>query len=243
LAAAIASLAAVFAIQRIEASGGPLAEPYGTQFFSPNGDGLRDEAEIRFNAHGEHRATIRVLNADGDVVRTLFRDRRVRGPKFYTWDGRTDHGEIAPDGTYTFEISLDGGRRTYSPSVPTVLDTSPVRVRLDRPEYRDGVLTGLLVTNEPKLRLYASTRDAEDPAAAAHAVPGMRIWTPNAGTVSGRPTKPARAGEAVLRFAVPLADPSKLKSLFAEDRAENRTSLHLALVARLEPGPIEQGTA
>ncbi len=51
-----------------------------------------------------------IVNQDGNIVRTIGSDvyMQARPPKRhrFVWDGRTDNGSVAPDGTYYIKVSL-----------------------------------------------------------------------------------------------------------------------------------------
>jgi flagellar basal-body rod modification protein FlgD len=49
--------------------------------------------------------TIKVRNADGDLVRTIQAGAQKIGAQKFSWDGKTDKGMRAADGDYTFEVS------------------------------------------------------------------------------------------------------------------------------------------
>jgi flagellar basal-body rod modification protein FlgD len=50
------------------------------------------------------KVTVDILDADGDVVRSLNLGSREDGINVLTWDGLTSDGSTAPDGQYTFKI-------------------------------------------------------------------------------------------------------------------------------------------
>ena len=79
-----------------------LTEP----FFSPNGDGVKDETTLSWRATS--RVTVIVANARGELVRTLVEDGPESGSA--TWDGRDAFGRIAWDGRYTLSLLGDGSR-------------------------------------------------------------------------------------------------------------------------------------
>jgi hypothetical protein len=91
-----------------------LTEPY----FSPNGDGMKDETTVAWRTTGGLRAE--VSNARGHVVRVLAADGAPSGSA--TWDGRDDRGIAARDGSYTLTLTSEDG--TIFRRVPVVVDTN-----------------------------------------------------------------------------------------------------------------------
>jgi N,N-dimethylformamidase beta subunit-like, C-terminal/FlgD Ig-like domain len=77
------------------------------------------------------RVTVSVVNAAGDDVRILARDRTLRrGVHRFHWNGRDDSGAVVPDGPYRLRVALqDQGRALTAPRTITV-DTKPPRPRL-----------------------------------------------------------------------------------------------------------------
>ena len=75
-----------------------------TQWFSPNGDGVRDTVTVTGSNSetGSLRATVR--NAGGTVVRT-FSVANGSAPTAVTWNGRTNAGSTAPDGSYVLSVA------------------------------------------------------------------------------------------------------------------------------------------
>ena len=117
VAAAILSLAVVQSARRV----GVVVDEYSVErAFSPNGDGHAESARIKFRARRlASGVTVRVIDENGDVVRTLDRgvslsqrDRLYR----FDWNGRTDAGGLASPGLYRAEIVIpDGDREIDSP--------------------------------------------------------------------------------------------------------------------------------
>jgi flagellar hook assembly protein FlgD len=75
-----------------------------TQWFSPNGDGSRDTVSVTATSSetGSFRATVR--NTGGTVIRTF----SVAGDSAATavaWNGRTNAGTTAPDGSYVLSVA------------------------------------------------------------------------------------------------------------------------------------------
>lgn len=75
----------------------PGADP--VPWFAPNGDGYRDT--VAWTASNSETGSLRtqVRNAGGTVIRT-FSVTSSGSPATATWDGRTNAGAYAPDGTY-----------------------------------------------------------------------------------------------------------------------------------------------
>lgn len=86
-----------------------LEAPSLPQVFSPNGDGSRDAAVITFFVReAEEDATVEIIDADEDTVKTLDRNVALTAdrPVTYRWDGRTDLGGTAPFGRYRLRVRL-----------------------------------------------------------------------------------------------------------------------------------------
>jgi hypothetical protein len=220
LLAATLALAAVFAVQRIESRGGPLAQPWASAAFSPNGDGEADVAQVRFTTRGPEVVTVVVVDDSGRPVRTIARDRRVDGPTNLEWDGRDDDGEPLDEGTFRIRITRSGDDRTYSPTLPTMLDVTPPVGRLDRATWEGGELRGLALL-EPDARLVVVDADGTE-------LEELRAFRPNASARSAQPEGRRIAGTVPVRFTVPVdATVVDLDSLaiVAVDRAGNRLDL------------------
>lgn len=81
---------------------------------SPNGDGVRDEAEIVFFVReSDPHATVSIVGRDLEPVRTLAPDVALDAGErvSYVWDGRDDEGNIAPPGRYRLRVELPDGER------------------------------------------------------------------------------------------------------------------------------------
>ena len=78
--------------------------PTTTQWFSPNGDGIRDtvsltatNSEAAPSSHVSSTATARTVR--------WWTDRQRHGPVALTWDGRNSAGAYVPDGVYTVRVA------------------------------------------------------------------------------------------------------------------------------------------
>lgn len=73
------------------------------------GDGVTvadgEPGATRLDAEGPGTATVQVMDADGEVVRTFVRSVDA-GWNDLTWDGRLDDGGTAEDGRYTVAVTL-----------------------------------------------------------------------------------------------------------------------------------------
>jgi subtilase family serine protease/flagellar hook assembly protein FlgD len=96
-----------------------VSEPY----FSPNGDGVKDEITFGFRLDSASVAKVLVINAHGDAVRTFQRvSAELQQEGSVTWDGRDDDGRIAADGTYRFRaLAADGSVKAEASAI---LDTN-----------------------------------------------------------------------------------------------------------------------
>ncbi len=220
LVAAALSLAAVFAVHRIESRGGPVAEPWATPFFSPNGDGEQDEATIRFTTQRPERVTVVVVDSGGTVVRMLARDEHVDGRHSITWNGSGDDGSILPEGEYRVHITRAGDSRVYSPTRPVTIDVTEPIGRLDRSTWVDGELRGLAqIEPDSTLEAVASNDTVlED----------LRSYEPHDSLAASQPVGPRIPDTVVVRFAVPLDRddvPLDTLRLYVVDRAGNRVDL------------------
>jgi flagellar basal-body rod modification protein FlgD len=65
----------------------------------------RGSTELNFTLNGDaSEVEIEITNEDGEVVRTIY-TTGTSGSNTVVWDGKTDDGETAPTGQYTFSIS------------------------------------------------------------------------------------------------------------------------------------------
>ncbi|HEY2946701.1 MAG TPA: CARDB domain-containing protein, partial [Vicinamibacteria bacterium] len=102
-------------------------------YFSPDGDGLRDETSLAYRATG--RATVVISNERGRPVRTLAENAPSSG--VLAWDGRDDRGRLLEDGAYVF--TLTGTTGAVLGRTTAVLDTN-------RRAIYDAAGTGLIAT-------------------------------------------------------------------------------------------------
>jgi len=95
-------------------------------YFSPDGDGVRDKAEVGFTVSEAAAWSIEIRDSSGVVV------RRVSGQgtgAAATWSGKDEEGRDLPDGTYTLVASAKSARGEARPATVDVhIDTTPPRL-------------------------------------------------------------------------------------------------------------------
>lgn len=125
----VATFAAFFIVQRIKKEPAGITKVRLTRLISPNGDGTRDRGAIRFRAERRERISVRVIDADDQVVRTLVDRRRVaKGERIRVlWDGRDDAGRVVSDGEYRLRINLQRQGRAVLVRRAITVDTVPPR--------------------------------------------------------------------------------------------------------------------
>jgi flagellar basal-body rod modification protein FlgD len=88
-----------------------------------NGITLSDSASV-FGvdlASAAEKVTIEIKNASGTTVRTMTMDNPEAGTYPLTWDGTTDAGGKAADGSYTFKVTATSGGKTLTDATALTL--------------------------------------------------------------------------------------------------------------------------
>jgi len=129
----LVATAAAFAItEHLKQIRSPVYGAIVSKIFSPVCHCGTNKASIRVRLRHADRVTLTIQDAAGHTVATIARGFRLpaRAPHTFPWDGRTDAGALAPDGTYRPEIHLANARRTILfPLVDRiVLDTKEPKV-------------------------------------------------------------------------------------------------------------------
>ena len=96
-------------------------------YFSPDGDGVRDVAEVGFTVSDAAAWSIEIRKPTGEVVRRM----SGQGPSAAaTWGGKDEEGKDLPDGTYTLVASANSTLGEARPATVDVhLDTTPPRLK------------------------------------------------------------------------------------------------------------------
>lgn len=136
----VATFGAFFVTQRLKRSTPVVERVFFKEFLSPNGDGRKDTAQLRFDLPESDRVTVEIVDDTGEPVRTLAEDvpRGVDRPGIewtgrtarLVWNGRSDGGGLAPDGVYRMRVTLRREGRAVTAPRELVLDTAPPRAAI-----------------------------------------------------------------------------------------------------------------
>jgi hypothetical protein len=122
----IATSAAFVVTERLKLEKSPIS---GTRIapkdgFSPICGCDRSSVTVRVRLRRSDRVTVRILDSHRHTVRLLVDGKALRrGFASFRWDGHTDVGARAPDGTYNAQIHLAAQHQTIVVPNPIVLDT------------------------------------------------------------------------------------------------------------------------
>ncbi len=109
----------------------------GPRPFSPNGDGRREQAAIRFGLVNPARVDLSILSTGGNVVRKILEDVPLpAGAALRTWDGLADNGAELADGLWRVELVARLASNplvTQREEVSVLLDRTPPVLSLSRP--------------------------------------------------------------------------------------------------------------
>jgi hypothetical protein len=136
----VATVGAFFVTQRLKRSAPVVRHVVLPLYISPNGDGRKDRAVIKFRLpKADDRVTVSITDANGDEVRRLAERRLGKGRHRFVWNGRDGSGSIPADGFYYLRVVLAGqGRGTITrrgiqlvtaKPKPKLLSVSPARIR------------------------------------------------------------------------------------------------------------------
>ncbi|MEJ2347131.1 MAG: CARDB domain-containing protein [Gammaproteobacteria bacterium] len=104
------------------------------RYFSPNGDGVQDSTQLFFRLAQATDVTVDVVNAKGEVVRTLGgADTKNVSSGNVTWDGLDKLGRLVADGDYRLEVKGAGGVPAVRCSARQQPISTPIARRCSRP--------------------------------------------------------------------------------------------------------------
>lgn len=130
--ALIAATAAAFAwTESLKLERLPVVGPRFPESFSPVCVCPTETAELRLRFRVTDTVDADILDAEGEVIRSLG-ERRVRpGLVTFEWDGRSDEGRIVPDGPYRLRVELEDKQRTIVVPNQIFVDTvAPQIIRM-----------------------------------------------------------------------------------------------------------------
>jgi hypothetical protein len=241
----VATVAAFFVAQRLKRSSPVIRHVALPLYISPNGDGRKDRAVIRFRLpKSDDRVTVSMVDANGDEVRRLAARRLAKGRHRFVWNGRDSSAAILPDGFYYLRVVLGGqGRGTITRRGiqlvtarprPRLLSVAPARIH---PGGRDPVTIRFSGPARPAPVFSVYRTDAGAPRLVQRfaGAPGSTSGTWNA-RAGARPAPPGTYAFAVTvenRALVAGSSPPKLPPAAAS--AQPRTGVTIAGLAATAP--------
>jgi flagellar hook capping protein FlgD len=127
--ALIAATAAAFAwTESLKLERLPVVGPQFPGSFSPVCVCPTETAKLRLNFRVNDTVDADILDASGDVVRSLGKHRVRPGLFTFEWDGRNDEGRVVPDGPYQLRVELEDKRRTIVIPNRIFVDTVPPEI-------------------------------------------------------------------------------------------------------------------
>ncbi len=164
----IATAAAFAVTEKLKLEKSPVYGTIVTQRFGPTCRCATNQALISVKIRRPDTVTVTILTGGHRLVRTLVSELPVkRGRTTFRWDGRTDTGELAPDGTYVAQIHLAKRHTTIVLPNKIVLDTVPPEViaTANRPAFSpdgdhqaDAVVIRYTLTEDGHVNVYLRGR-------------------------------------------------------------------------------------
>jgi hypothetical protein len=159
-----------------------------THFFSPNRDRRRDRARIGFTLNRRAKVKAVVRDESGKIRGPVRLGRLSTGKHLWTWDGRTNRGNVAADGGYRIDLTATTNARRQTTTSYAMLDT-------ERPE-------GRLISTRPTV--YPKARNVDDHVRLTWVLDGWNPWSEEFFPEEDQPAKvririKTRTGEVVRR--------------------------------------------
>ena len=132
----IAAAGAFLRAEQLKLTLSPVARPAPPQHFSPactDNPHCQTAAELRFTLRKAQTVELAIVDSSGDVVRSLTPAGGTAYPKGIvrkTWDGTTDVGGQAADGSYRLRVTLPEADKTITIPNRIVIDTKPPTLEL-----------------------------------------------------------------------------------------------------------------
>jgi N,N-dimethylformamidase beta subunit-like protein len=202
----VATFGAFFLAQRLKNAPKIIARLGVESYFSPNGDGRFDRANLSFKLRETDEPTVTVVDAAGDALRQLTGGRTLLAGRLMRlkWDGRSDVGARVPDGRYHYRITLQRQGRSILLAQSVRLDVTPPRPQvasigprrnagpelLPEPGGGGAVVHLENVGRKPVIRLF---KTSPGPVRLVRREPlddGAKLWRWDGLTQGGRPVSP-----------------------------------------------------
>jgi hypothetical protein len=179
--------AAAFAItERLKLVKSPITGTRISTVFSPTCGCARGKANISVKFRRRDVVTVSVLDSELRPFRTLVvGDPVPRGRSVFHWEGLTDFGDHAPEGTYRVQIHLDGQHRTIllpnrirlDTTAPEVTDARPNRTQFspDGDQLADSVSIRYVLSERAHALVYLEGRRIIR--SRSHQARGAVVWT------------------------------------------------------------------
>ncbi|MGF7108749.1 FlgD immunoglobulin-like domain containing protein [Treponema pedis] len=184
----------------------------GTVYFSPNDDGENDAMEIPLKITDKRYVTAwscEIKDENGNTVRTIankiplreMKDAKtffkllgsskkgVDVPETLRWDGRTDSGETAPDGKYTFVIRAEDDNKNTAETEKyiAVIDKTPPQVTLAKHENSSDLIFSPDGDGNKDVFVFENTGSKED------------LWTAVITDSAGKPVRTIKTENSELK--------------------------------------------
>ncbi len=206
-------------------SGGFIRQLVATpDLFSPNGDGRREMATIRYELVRTARTRLEIRRGDGSVVRALDAAAvRDNGAYELGWDGRDAANVLVADEDYVAWL------RAESPDDAAVHEEQTVRVVLDKTPPT------LAITRPAEGAYVPADARVQGSVADAHLLEYVLSVTPGGGAPVELTRDSRPRSDAPLASLAQLSDGPHTLTLSASDLAENQQSLTISF--QIDSGP------
>lgn len=237
----VVATAGAFAItQRIKGDTPVVERVFFFEFIGPECDCRRETVPMRFDLPEDDRVTVEIVDDRGDVVREIAEGvrRGVDGGAIrwrgrtahFRWDGRTDGGEVPPDGIYRLRVTLREEGRAVTAPRELRLDTAPPSPRIV--EVTPPTFVPALPASNPRGRVRIRLREGQDPA------PVFEVFRTDAGeprlvrTFEGPRFRRTAEWDGRDDEGEPVPDGVYAIRVTTEDKAGNKGRYPAALTAR-----------
>ena len=153
-----------------------LGKPSTLAFFARDADILSRTVKLAVTVSEPAQVSWQIVDSAGNVVRTVRAAAQAAAGKLtFTWDGRTDSGDWAPDGWYDSVVTATTSLGTYSQSREVYAGAFRATPSIDSPA-RASNLTLTITSTEP----------ISGPLVVHVTQPGLATWDATATHVSGK---------------------------------------------------------